>query len=173
MIKLGACGEKWEIVENVALTGTFDRTIDEKHRIAIPKSMRDEFLTDDIKKVYVAPGNDKCIAIYSESSFEEYAEKLKQLSSARSEVRNFLRIFYSQAEGVEPDKQGRIRLPGRLVSFAMLQSQVVLVGVRDHAEIWEKSRWEELLSAHAEDFDELALAAMESANSPPVSQTDT
>ncbi len=146
----------------MAFTGTFDRTIDDKHRIAIPKAMRDEFINGDSKKVYAAPGNDKCIAIYSEKSFEEYAEKLKQLSSARSEVRNFLRIFYSQAEGVEPDKQGRIRLPGRLVSFAKLESQVVLVGVRDHAEIWEKSRWEELLATHSDGFDALALAAMES-----------
>ncbi len=162
LIKLGPNGEKWEKVGPVAFTGTFDRTIDDKHRIAIPKAMRDEFITGDNKRIYAAPGNDKCIAVYSEKSFEEYAEKLKQLSSARSEVRNFLRIFYSQAEGVEPDKQGRIRLPGRLVSFARLESQVVLVGVRDHAEIWEKSRWEELLATHAEDFDALALAAMES-----------
>jgi len=146
----------------VAFTGTFERTLDDKHRIAIPKSVRDEVITGDKQKVYVAPGNDRCIAVYSEKTFEEFADKLKQLSSARSEVRNYLRIFYSQAEGVEPDKQGRIRLPGRLVSFARLESQVVLIGARDHAEIWERARWEELLATHSEDFDALALAAMES-----------
>ena len=147
-------------MELVAFTGTYERTIDEKRRIAIPKAMRKEFVSLDSETIYAAPGNDCCIALYSEKTFEQYTEKLEKLSPARLEVRNFLRTFYSQAESVEPDKQGRIRLPERLTRFARLESQVVLIGARDHAEIWERSRWEQLQITHADDFDAMAEAAM-------------
>ncbi|MBB03523.1 MAG: division/cell wall cluster transcriptional repressor MraZ [Rubinisphaera brasiliensis] len=142
------------------LTGTFERAVDDKQRTALPKALRDGLTTSDSSSLYAAPGNDRCIALYSRSAFEDLAERLTQLSSARSEVRNYLRMFYSQAESVDVDKQGRIRLPARLVQFAGLGSQVVIVGVRDHAEIWDQSRWEELISKHSDDFDDLAAAAM-------------
>ena len=146
----------------VAFTGIYDRTVDQKHRIAIPKPMRDQFVTADSKRIYAAPGNDCCIALYSEKTFEQHAQELEKLSSARLEVRNFLRMFYSQAESLEPDKQGRIRLPSRLISFAKLDAQVVLAGVRDHAEIWDKSRWEKLQSTLTEDFDALTTVVFNS-----------
>jgi len=142
------------------LTGTFERTLDEKHRTALPKGLRDGLTSLESPALYAAPGNDRCIALYSQAAFEELAERLTELSSARSEVRNYLRMFYSQAESVEVDKQGRIRLPARLVQFAGLESQITIVGVRDHAEIWHQQRWDELLAAHAADFDNLAAAAM-------------
>ncbi|MCA8985277.1 MAG: division/cell wall cluster transcriptional repressor MraZ [Planctomycetaceae bacterium] len=144
------------------LTGTFERTLDDKQRLALPKSIRDELSTGETIPLYAAPGNDRCVALYSQQAFQELADRLTQLSAARSDVRNYLRLFYSQAEAIESDKQGRIRLPARLIQFAELETQLVLVGVRDHAEIWPKHRWEELMNTHAADFDQLTLAAMQS-----------
>ncbi|TWT59853.1 division/cell wall cluster transcriptional repressor MraZ [Rubinisphaera italica] len=143
------------------LTGTFERSLDDKHRLALPKPFRDQILSDTETTLYAAPGNDRCIALYSAKSFQELADRLTKLSSAQSDVRNYLRMFYSQAECLEPDKQGRIRLPARLVAFAGLESQTTLVGVRDHAEIWETTRWESLLASHADEFDSLTTAAMQ------------
>jgi len=143
------------------LTGTFERILDEKQRLALPKPMRDDLTSGEVGSLYAAPGNDRCVALYSHQSFQQLADRLTELSSARSEIRNYQRMFYSQAEAVECDKQGRIRLPARLVTFAGLSSQIVLVGVRDHAEIWEKTRWEELIQQHANDFDQLTQVAMQ------------
>ncbi len=123
--------------------------------------MRDDLVdSEESQVIYAAPGNDRCIALYSQTTFQELADRLTALSSARSEVRNYLRMFYSQAEAVESDKQGRIRLPARLIQFAGLGTQVILAGVRDHVEIWEKNRWEELMNQHAAEFDQLTLAAI-------------
>ncbi len=144
------------------LTGTFERSLDDKFRLALPKPFRDQILSETETSLYAAPGNDRCLALYSRKAFEELADRLTRLSSAQSDVRNYLRIFYSQAEAVEPDKQGRVRLPGRLVQFADLENQVVLVGVRDHAEIWDSKRWEHLLDQHADEFDNLTSKAMQS-----------
>ena len=74
-------------------------------------------------------------------------------------MRNYLRLYYSQAERVELDGQGRIRLPERLVQFGNLKQDVVLLGVHDHVEIWDKELWERFLAAHGPEFDQLATEA--------------
>jgi DNA-binding transcriptional regulator/RsmH inhibitor MraZ len=38
---------------------------------------------------------------------------------------------------------------------------VVLVGVRDHAEIWEKSAWDSLLAENVPRFDDLGSQALD------------
>ena len=54
------------------------------------------------------------------------------------------------------DSQGRIRLPERLVEFANLQQEVVLLGVHDHVEIWDKGVWRDFFDKHSGEFDKLA-----------------
>ena len=54
----------------------------------------------------------------------------------------FSRLLYAQSHSVEIDRQGRIRLPAELASMASLEGSVMVVGVGDHVELWNKSRWE-------------------------------
>ena len=89
------------------------------------------------------------------------AGRFNEKSSNRSEFRNYLRLFYSRAEEVAFDSQGRILIPERLVEFARLKRDVVLMGIHDHAEIWDKELWEGFLSEHSSDFDEMADRAFQ------------
>ncbi|MEZ6045056.1 MAG: division/cell wall cluster transcriptional repressor MraZ [Planctomycetaceae bacterium] len=75
----------------------------------------------------------------------------------------YLRIFYSQAEHLTLDSQGRVRLPERLVNFARLKpkGELMLLGVHDHCEIWDRELWEQFLQQHAADFDDMATHAFE------------
>ena len=59
------------------------------------------------------------------------------------------------------DGQGRIRIPERLKKYAQLDRDVMLLGVHDHAEIWDSSTWEQFLEKHTADFDEMARKAFE------------
>ena len=120
------------------LTGTFERTIDEKLRLAVPKPFKDIFQVKGTDELFLAPGNEGCLAIYSTEGFDRFARRLANVSPGRANVRNFLRLFYARAERVVLDKQTRIRIPERLMKHAGLQHEVVLLGVNDHAEIWDK-----------------------------------
>jgi MraZ protein len=42
---------------------------------------------------------------------------------------------------VQPDKQGRVRLPPALVEHGGLGREVVVVGMRDRLEIWDRAAW--------------------------------
>ena len=140
------------------LTGRFDRSLDEKQRIAIPKRLRDA-LGEALTALYVTPGNDGSLSIYTEEELSKLAERLATSSPAQQEVRAFGRLFYAQAERVELDGQGRVRIPPELAQSAGLQKEVVLLGVQNHMELWDKVRWETYLAREQPRYDEIAEAA--------------
>jgi MraZ protein len=141
------------------LTGTFVRSTDEKLRLAIPKSFRSALGYPDDSAFYLAPGTDGSLALYPERAFSELAAQLSQASPTGQDVRAFSRLFYAQAHRIEADRQGRIRIPVELAQLAHLGRDVVVVGVRDHLEIWDQSLWEEYLSAKLPRYDEIAERA--------------
>ena len=144
------------------LTGTFARTIDEKQRLAIPKRLRDALSnsSDVVTTVlYAAPGTDGSLALYTEDSFTRLAEQLSAVSPTGQDVRAFSRLFFSQAQRLEIDRQGRVRVPPELVQMAKLTKEVVLVGVRDHLELWDKKRWETYVNQQQSHYDDLAEKA--------------
>jgi MraZ protein len=141
------------------LTGAFSRAIDDKQRIAIPKRIREELLRGDGDALFIAPGTDGSLALYTEDIFATLAARLTAASPAEQDVRAFGRLFYSQAQRVEFDTQGRIRIPAELAELAQLRREAVLVGVFDHLEIWEKARWGQYLADRQSRYDEIAEAA--------------
>ena len=70
-----------------------------------------------------------------------------------AEARVFRRLFFAQMEAVDIDKAGRVLIPDRLVDFAGLKHEVVLIGVRDHLELWDAQRWQDYLGQHGPRFD--------------------
>ncbi|MEX2286994.1 MAG: cell division protein [Planctomycetaceae bacterium] len=145
----------------MALSGTYTRNLDEHQRIAVPKSLREQFTEGKLDSLYVAPGTERSLSLYSPETFAAEAERLARRSTNRALVRNYLRLFYARAEQVALDKQGRIRIPERLVDLAGLKHDVVLLGVHDHAEIWDRQLWEEFLTRNAAQFDDMATQAFE------------
>jgi MraZ protein len=152
----------------MALTGTYDRSLDDKQRLAIPRPLKDGFRDGDSEDLYLAPGNEGCLALYSLQGFEAFAARMASLSTGRVEVRNFLRLFYGRAERVQVDKQSRIRIPERLLKLAGLTHDVVLIGVHDHVEIWDRERWDSFLNQNGAQFDALTAEAF---NLPPGGST--
>jgi MraZ protein len=51
------------------------------------------------------------------------------------------RYFFSGAAEVEVDKQGRVMVPSPLGDYAGLGKEVVVAGIRDHLEIWDRASW--------------------------------
>jgi MraZ protein len=140
-------------------TGIFARSIDDKCRVAIPKPIRGELGGAREACLYVAPGTDGCVSVYTEEEFGRLAERLAVISPAAEHVRAFSRLFYGQAQRIQVDRQGRIRLPAELAGWAGLERDAVLVGVRDHLEIWDRGRWEAYRTAIKPRYDEIAASA--------------
>jgi MraZ protein len=142
------------------LTGEFERAIDEKCRVAIPKPLR-EALGTEARTLFVTPGTDGSLSLYTEAALGKLADRLAAASPNGQDVRAFSRLFYAKAQAVELDNQGRIRVPPELVKLAGLASEVVLLGVQDHVELWDRDHWENYVADRQKHFDEFAEAAFQ------------
>ncbi len=157
------------------LTGTFTRSVDQKHRVAIPKRLRAVFQVSETNSgessasdkspssvgLYIAPGTDGSIAIYTQSAFRRLAEKLAAGSPNREETRAYSRLFYARAQYVEMDAQGRVRIEPELCAHAGLADEAVMVGVGDHIELWNAARWAAYEDKQQARYDELAERAFQ------------
>lgn len=139
------------------LTGSYPRTLDDKKRVTLPKRVREEL--GEPETLYVTPGPDQCLWLYTQSGLESLAEKLDQSPATDAESRVFRRLYFAQVEAADLDRAGRILISDRLIQFASLEHEVVLIGVRDHLELWEARRWQQYLSQNAPRFDAVAEGA--------------
>ncbi|HRT11277.1 MAG TPA: division/cell wall cluster transcriptional repressor MraZ, partial [Patescibacteria group bacterium] len=102
-----------------------------------------KFRADLKKGAVVTKGLDNCLFLYTKDAWEELiTSKLSRLSFNKANQRAFARFMLSGASEVEFDAQGRIVLPEYLRHFADLHKQVVIAGLYDRLEIWDKDRWE-------------------------------
>jgi MraZ protein len=142
----------------VLFTGSFRRALDDKLRLAIPKPLRERLPAD--RRLYLTTGLDGCLAAYPEPAFAALADRLAAASPAAREVRDYSRLFYSHATCVVPDRQWRIRVPPELAQWAGLDGEVMVVGVRDHLEIWVHAKWQEYVARRDPQYDQLAELAL-------------
>ncbi|HVM29605.1 MAG TPA: division/cell wall cluster transcriptional repressor MraZ [Candidatus Limnocylindrales bacterium] len=118
-------------------TGEYRHTIDAKGRIAVPARFR----ADLAGVAYVSRWMDGCLAIFPRDAWNELAQRVAGLQVSNASARSFARFLFGGAFEVEPDRQGRVVLPAALRAEAALNGEAVVVGMRDHLEIWQPERW--------------------------------
>lgn len=122
-----------------ALMGTYHHNIDAKGRMSFPTKLR-ELLGEEF---YVTKSiNQKCLTIYSKDEWEKLAAKVAALPDSMGGL-DIKRWLFSGAGELCPDKQGRVLIPVDLREFANLTKDVVVIGLDDKAEIWDKASWDE------------------------------
>ena len=133
------------------LMGRYEYSLDAKSRVNFPPKFRAE-MGDNL---YVTKWFDGCLVVYGERRWQSLDEKFARLPVTKS--RDLRRIIYGNATEVQPDKQGRIAIAPALRAYAGLTSEVVVVGMDDHAEIWDKAAYKAYTdSVSAEDIAALA-----------------
>lgn len=135
------------------MTGQYAHSIDAKGRLFIPSKIRDEL--GDTFYVTISM-TDRCLAIYSESAWEQLMEKFDALPYTES--RKAARLIFANAAKCDPDAQGRILLPQKLRDYAGLKKDVIVAGVSKLAEIWDAETWTAMETAGLEGDDLLSLA---------------
>ncbi len=130
--------------------GEYSHTIDAKGRLIIPSRFREEMGDNFV----VTKGLDGCLFAYTNEAWKHFEEKLQAIPVSNPKGRRFSRYFLAGATLCEVDKQGRILIPANLRAAAGLEKDVVLAGVGDRVEIWDKNRWAEANTY--DDMDEIA-----------------
>ena len=132
--------------------GEFQHNLDQKGRIAIPAKFRKDFEDGLI----ITRGIDKCLFIFSKNEWNKLAEKLSQLPLAQANSRAFARLMFSGAVDEDLDNQGRILIPDYLRNYASLKKQLVINGLFNRLEIWDKNIWQDYKNKTENSSEEIA-----------------
>ncbi len=119
------------------LIGEYEHSLDAKGRLIMPAKIRE----DIGEKFIVTKGLDGCLFGFSQNEWTNFEEKLKTLPLTNKNARDFVRFFLSGAIECEIDKQGRFLIAGNLREYAMMEKEVVIIGVGTRIEIWNKDKW--------------------------------
>ena len=132
-------------------TGEYRHTVDDKGRVALPVRFR----PDLAGRAYVSKWLDNCLAIHPGAAWDALAAKVSTLPITDPSSRVFSRYLFGAAFEIEIDRQGRLVIPSVLREFAGLGDDAVVVGSRDHLELWSPQRWDEY-NRRMDDPEELA-----------------
>ena len=135
-------------------TGQYNHTMDAKGRVSMPARFREKLgATLIVTKGYI---NEKCLYMFWEEAWAEYQTKLNCIPSSNVLAKKFARYVVGSSSYCDIDKQGRIIVPQYLRDFAELGSDVVISGLGNRFELWDRARWEEEL-----EFDPIEAMAIQ------------
>lgn len=128
--------------------GSYQHSLDTKGRVVMPL----EFRAGLADGCHVAPGLDRCIAVYPDDTFEEVRGRVTEAARRGTRQRNAARAFIGNSRRCKIDLQGRIAVPQTLRELAGLDREVIVVGIDERIEIWDAIRWRELETIGLEDL---------------------
>lgn len=109
-------------------------------RVVLPKKIR-ELLKGNT--FILSKGYDNCLTGYDKEDWEGRTQSLLSQSVLDRQDIDKKRFFFGSTVYIEIDDQGRFVIPKNLLQYAELKtSKAMIVGVGDHFEIWEVTKWE-------------------------------
>ena len=117
--------------------GEYFHSLDEKGRVVMPSGFRRRLEDGCV----ITKGQDRQLIIYAADDFEEKAAEVLERPQDKS-GRQFSRAMFAGADLQKPDKSGRVIVKPELRRFSGLEtgSEVAVIGLFDHIEIWDKER---------------------------------
>ena len=117
--------------------------IDSKSRVSVPSSFRSAFKNLSFKGIIAFPSySNKCIDSCGIDRMERISESLDQDNGYTKEEFELISLYFSAAERLPFDKEGRVIIPKILVNHAEIKDTVLFVGLGPTFQIWEPTNYE-------------------------------
>lgn len=123
----------------MAFRGNFEYQLDDRNRVALPPKFRESFANGAV----LVPGLDGCIEVYTPEGFEAESNVVDRVPAYSAEGRQLRRAFYASSFDAQRDAQGRLLVPAKLLAYAGIERDVVVLGNDQRLEIWDRGLWEQ------------------------------
>ena len=116
--------------------GEYFHSLDGKSRVVMPSGFRRDLEDGCV----VTKGQDRQLVLFPSGEFEARAAEVSGMQQNRS-GRRFSRTVFSGADLQTLDKSGRVLIKPDLRDFADLETgtEIAVIGVYDHVELWKKT----------------------------------
>ena len=136
--------------------GEYEHTIDRKGRLIIPSRFREVLKERYTDRLVATRGLDRCLFLFPEDEWRTQESRFRGLSFTKAEVRRFNRLFFSGAAELTFDRQGRVLIPPYLKDYAGIKRDVLVVGLSNRVEIWDKEEWKKFYEQNKEAYEQIA-----------------
>jgi len=120
------------------LTGTHTYQLDPKGRMSLPARFRAVFA----EGAWLTLGQEGCLYAFPGDEWQRQSEEARATPQSGPQARAYARMFFGSAERVDLDGQGRLVIPQRLRNQIGLAHEVVVIGVSERLDIWERGAWD-------------------------------
>lgn len=119
-------------------TGEYRHAVDDKGRLAIPARFRAQLEGGAVLSRWI----DGCLAIHTRAGWKDLEARVASVPITEPAGRLFQRQIFGGALEADMDRQGRVLIQGYLREEMGIGAEALVIGVRDHGEIWAPDRWE-------------------------------
>jgi len=127
------------------LLGTHSYQLDPKGRLSLPARFREAFADG----AWLTMGQDGCLFAFPRAEWERRSDEVSASPLSDTDGRAYARLFFGSSDEAKLDGQGRLTISGRLRDIVGITKDVVVLGVRDRMEIWDRGAYDRYLAAFA------------------------
>lgn len=125
--------------------GTFEHALDAKHRLTIPSKFRAALASGVVlaaspETTETAP---RSLSIWTAETYDGYTRAaLAGLNPLSPKARDLKRFFFNFSHDTELDSANRVMIPPKLMEYAGLGKEVVVVGSGECLEVFDRGRYD-------------------------------
>jgi MraZ protein len=120
------------------LLGTHSYQLDPKGRVSLPARFREAFADG----CWLTIGQDSCLYVFPRVEWERRSDEVASSPLSDADGRAYARLFFGASDEAKVDGQGRITIPQRLRDAVGITKEVVVLGVRDRIEVWDRAAFD-------------------------------
>ncbi|MEI6059465.1 MAG: division/cell wall cluster transcriptional repressor MraZ [Bacteroidota bacterium] len=142
----------------IPLQGEHICRVDAKGRFMLPVALKNQVSTllsegFVVKRSIFSP----CLELYPRSNWDElYLRIMSKMNRFNKKHNDFIRAYNAGLKELEIDGTGRILIPKDLAVFAEITGDIVVTAKMDCIEIWDKARYDTVVSETQTNFPDLA-----------------
>lgn len=119
--------------------GASSLSLDAKGRLSVPTRHRDVLVATAAGQLTITKHPHGCLMVFPRPEWEKFRGRIAQLPMS---AQWWKRIFLGNAMDMEMDATGRVLVSPELRAAAGLGRDVVLLGMGQHFELWDKATYE-------------------------------
>ena len=141
--------------------GSYSYSVDSKGRINIPARLR-KYVSPEANDTFVVTrGYEQCLFVYPLDEWNKLEQSIRGLSPSDPKHRFFTRTLLQRALESQLDGQSRITIPKELLQFALIENEVLILGVLERIEVWNPKVYDSYLKTQAESYESVAQTVLQ------------
>lgn len=142
----------------ISIQGEHICRVDAKGRFLLPGALKNQLLST-LEEGFIVKRSifSKCLELYPKSNWNELIRRItSKLNRFKKDDNDFIRAYTAGLKELEADSNGRLLIPKDLALFAEITGDIVVTAKMECIEIWDKARYDEIISSTQTNISELA-----------------